>query len=121
MQFGTWWSSLSIESSIAFAHHEVQTAENGGHVTNQATGQKLRQDTEVHEGGRANFQPIWNAASSAVDVKAKLAFGIFGPEIDFAWRRIEAFGYHDEMMNQFFHLRHHSRFRRGHVFSVRNI
>ena len=80
MQFGTWWSSLSIESSIAFAHHEVQTAEHGGHVTNQATGQKLRQDTEVHEGWRANFQPIGNAAASAVDVEAELAFGIFGPK-----------------------------------------
>ena len=48
---------------------------------------------------RANFQPIRNAAASAVDVKAKLALGIFGSEIDFARRRIESFGYHNEMMN----------------------
>src|SRR4029077_9400653 len=118
MQFGTWWSSLSIESSIAFAHHEVQTAEHGGHVTDEATGQKLRQDAEVHEGWGANFQPIRNAAASAVDVEAELAFGIFGSEIDFARRRIEPFGYHDDMRNQFFHLCHHSRFRRGHVFPI---
>src|SRR6516165_1205422 len=85
--------------SIAFAHHEVQTAEHGGHVTNEATGQKLRQDTEIHEGWRANLQSIRNAAASAVDVKAKLTFGIFGSEIDFAGRRIEALGHHDEMMN----------------------
>src|SRR6266481_3618275 len=89
----------SFGSSIAFAHHEVQTAEHRRHVTDQATGQKLRQDTEVHEGGRANFQPIRNAAASAVDVKAKLALGIFGSEIDFARRRIEPFGHHNEMMN----------------------
>src|SRR5215216_3264852 len=89
----------SFSSSIAFAHHEVQTAEHGGHVTNQTTGQKLRHNTEVHERWRTNFQPIRNAAASAVDVKAKLALGIFGAEIDFARRRIEPFGYHNEMMN----------------------
>src|SRR5215475_7377391 len=84
--------------SIAFAHHEVQTAEHRGHVTNQATGQKLRQDTEVHERWRANFQAIRNATASAVDVKAKLTLGIFCSEIDFARRRIEAFCHHDEVM-----------------------
>src|SRR6516165_317564 len=85
--------------SIAFAHHEVQTAEHSGHVTNQATGQKLRQDAEVHKGWRANFQSVRHAAASAVDVKAKFPFWIFGSEIDFARRRIEPFGYHDKMMN----------------------
>src|ERR1700747_1800288 len=40
----------SFSSSIAFAHYEVQTAEDGGHVADQTAGQKLRQDTEVHEG-----------------------------------------------------------------------
>src|SRR6516165_2225632 len=85
--------------SIAFAHHEVQTAEHGGHVTNQATGQKLRQDAEIHERRRANLQSIRNAAASAVDVKAKLTFGILGPEIHFARRRIESFCHHNEMMN----------------------
>src|ERR1044071_8790995 len=88
-----------VLSSIAFAHHEVQTAENRRHVTNQATGQKFRQDAEIHEGWGANFQPIRNAASSAVDVKAKLALWIFSSEIDFARRRIEAFGHHNEVMN----------------------
>src|SRR5262245_461885 len=88
-----------VESSIAFAHHEVQTAKHRGHVTNQATGQKLGQDTEVHERWRTNFQPVRNAASSAVDVKAKLTFGIFCAEIDFAGRRVEPFCHHDEVMD----------------------
>jgi hypothetical protein len=39
----------SFLSSIAFAHNEVQTAEHGGHIANQATRQKLRQDAEIHE------------------------------------------------------------------------
>src|SRR5262245_42968415 len=110
-----------ILSSIAFAHHEVQTAEHCGHVTNEATRQKLRQDTEVNERWRSNFQPIRNTAPSAIYVEAKLALGVFRSEINFAGRRIEPFGDHDEMMNQLFHLCHHPRFRWGHVFPVRNV
>src|SRR5215470_7210324 len=110
-----------ILSSIAFPHHEVQTTEHCGHVTYQATGQELWQDTEVNERWRSNFQPIRNTATSAIYVKAKLALGVFGSEINFAGRRIEPFGDHDEMVNQLFHLCHHPRFRRGHVFPVRNV
>src|SRR5438552_2401029 len=78
--------------SVAFTHDEVQTAQHRRHVTYHATGQKLRQDTKVHKRWRANFQPIRHAASSAVDIKTKLALGIFGREIDFARWRIEPFG-----------------------------
>src|SRR4029077_20567363 len=85
-----WSIGLIVLSSIAFAHHEVQTAEHGGHVANQATGQKLRQDTKVHEGWGANLQPIRNAAASAVDVKAKFSFWIFGSEGDFTPRRMRS-------------------------------
>src|ERR1700745_530922 len=88
-----------VLSSIAFAHHEVQTAENRRHVANQATGQKLWQDTEVYERRRANFQALRHPAASAVDVKAKLALGIFSSEIHFARRRVEPFGHHNEVMN----------------------
>src|SRR5215831_9826872 len=91
--------NLIFLSSIACAHHEVQTAKHRRYVTNQATGQKLGEDAEVHERWGANFQPIRNAASSTIDVKAKFPLGIFGSEIDFSRWRIEAFGYHDEMMN----------------------
>src|SRR5215471_12879415 len=90
---------LIVLSSIAFAHYEVQTAEHGRNVTNQASRQKLRQNAEVNKGWSANFQPIRNASASAVNVKAKFPLGIFGSEIDFAGWRIEPFGDHDEMMN----------------------
>ena len=40
---------------------------------------------------------MWDAAAFAVDVKAKLAFWIFGGEIDFARRRVQPFRYHDEV------------------------
>src|SRR5215469_5905350 len=99
MQLETSKSSVSFGSSIAFAHHEVQTAEDRRHVTNQTTGQKLRKDAEVHERWGANFQSIGNAASFAVNVKAEFTLGVFGCEIDFSWRRIEPFGHHNEMMN----------------------
>src|SRR5439155_10245403 len=92
-------TSRSTCSSVAFAHDEVQTAQHGGHVAYHATGQKLGQDAEVDKRRRANFQPIRHAAALAIDVKTKLAFGIFRCEINFARRRVESFRYHDEMMD----------------------
>src|SRR5438876_5417878 len=86
-------------SSVAFAHDEVQTTEHCRHIAHHATGQKLWQDAEVHERWRPNFQPIWNAASSTVNVKTKLALGIFRREVNLARRRVESFRDHNEMMN----------------------
>src|SRR5438132_10941216 len=105
-------------SSVAFAHDEVQTAQHRRHIAHHATGQKLRQDTKVHKRWRANFQPIRHAAASAVDIKTKLALGIFCCEINFARWRIEPFSNHDEMMDQLFHLCHAARFRRSRIFPV---
>src|SRR6478735_6953955 len=41
-----------------------------------------------------------DAAAFAVDVKTKLALWVFGAEINFAGRRVEAFGNDDEMMDR---------------------
>src|SRR5438270_10316804 len=62
-----------------------------------------------------------DAASPAVDVKTELALRVLGREVDFTGWRIETFGDHDEMMNQFLHLRHHVRFWRRHVLPVGHI
>src|SRR6516225_2482746 len=107
--------------SVAFAHDEVQTAQHRRHIAYHAAGQKLGQDTEVHKRWRPNFQPIWHAAASAVNVKAKLALRIFRSEIDFAGWRIEPFGHDDEVMDQLFHLCHYPRFWRSHVSPVCDI
>ena len=77
-------------SSVAFAHHEVQTAEDRRPRRSSCAGQQLRQDAEVHERGRANLQPVRHAAALAVDVKAQLALRILRAEINFARRRIDA-------------------------------
>src|SRR2546423_8289840 len=115
---GGWTVSYS---SVAFAHHEVQTAQNRGHVAYHATGQKFRKNAQVHKGWRTNFQPMRDASSFAVDVEPQLAFGIFRGEINFARRGIRSLGYYNEMMDQFLHLCHDLGFRRHHAFPIRNI
>src|SRR5437867_1922852 len=92
-------SFVIVRLSIALAHDEVQTAQHRRHVAYHTTRQKLGKDAEVHKRWRTNFQPIRHAASSAVDVKAKLALRIFRREINFARRRVDSLGHDDEMMN----------------------
>src|SRR2546423_14132843 len=80
----------SFASSVAFAHNEVQTAEDGHDVAERTAGQKFGQDAEVHKRGRADFQPVRHTAALAVDIKSKLALRIFGSEINFARRSVES-------------------------------
>src|ERR1041384_7647037 len=86
-------------SSIAFAHHEVQTAEDRGDVANQATWQKLREDAEVYERRRANFHPIRPPPAGFFYKKPPPPLGISPPEIASPRRRIEPFGHYNEMMD----------------------
>src|ERR1041384_4126912 len=88
-------------SSVAFAHYEVQTAENGGHVTHHAAGQQLWQNAQIYKGRSPNFQAVWNATALAVDIKSQLALGILGREIHLSRRSVESFGHDNEMMNKF--------------------
>src|SRR5690348_3012011 len=98
---------ISLASSVAFSHNEVQTAENGDNVAHHAAGQEFRKYAQVNERGRADFQAIGHAAPFALNVKAKFTLWIFRSEINLARRRIESFGHNNEVMNQFLHFRHH--------------
>src|SRR4051812_47799546 len=62
-----------------------------------------------------------HAAAFTVNVKSEFALWILRREIDLSRRRVEAFCHHDKMMDQLFHLSHDMRFRRRHVFPIRDV
>src|SRR2546423_6241605 len=112
---------ITIISSVAFAHNEVQTAEHGHDVAERTAGQKFGQDTEIHKRGGANLQSVRDTAAFAVDVETELALWVLGAEINLARRRVEAFRHDDEMVDQFFHLGHDPRFGRRHIFPIDDV
>ena len=93
--------------AVAFSHDEVEAAQDGDDVAHHVAGQKFAEDAEIDEGGRANFQAVRHAAALALDIEAELALRIFRAEIDFADRRLDAFGDEDELVNQFLHFGEH--------------
>src|SRR5688572_29224602 len=69
------------KSAVTFPHHEVQRAQNGGHVADHVAGEKFGADAEIHERRGTNLEPIGYAAAFAVDVESEFALWIFVPEI----------------------------------------
>ena len=92
--------------SVAFAHHEVQTAKDGHYIAQQTTRKKLGQNAQIHKRGGANLQPMRHTAALAANIKPKLPLWVFGCKINFSRGRVEAFGYDNKMMDQLLHLRH---------------
>ena len=94
--------------SVALAHHEVERTEDGGDIGDHVPGKEHIEERKVDEGRAANFQAIGDSSAFGADVEAEFAFGVFGSEIDFASRGINALGRDDEVVNQFLHAHHYA-------------
>src|SRR5689334_7399964 len=94
----TSWSLIRIftlgkrlsPSAVDFAEHDVETADRGDHVGNQAALHEPRQGLKIDEGRRADLKAERMIAAVSDDEKAQLPLGILDRRVDLAFRRANA-------------------------------
>src|SRR3954463_10138198 len=81
----------------------------------------MRQNTEIHERGSADLQPMGRAATATINVETELTLGILRTKVNFTRRRVHALGHENEMVDQLLHLREHLLLFGQHGFVVRDV
>lgn len=91
--------------TVAFAHHEVEGAENGRNVGNQVAFHQFRQDGQVAEGGGAHAQAVGKPAPLGVQEETQLSLRVFRGKVNLPGRGVHPHGRRHELANQGFHVR----------------
>ena len=91
--------------AVHLAENRVKRTENGYDIGHHATGKHLREDADVAERGRADFQAVGDSPAFAINVESQLALRVFRTEIDFPGGGVDAFGGDNEVVDEFLHLR----------------